>query len=162
MKIGVISDSHNLLRAEVLEALQGCAYILHAGDISKKEILDKLNTIAPVYAVRGNNDKEWACYLPQYLDMEIDGLRIFMTHKKKDLPEDLSPYGLVVYGHSHKFDLKEKKRNVILNPGSCGPRRFDQDITMAVLKVNKSGIQVKKILIPHEPEDSSRTKKSIA
>lgn len=103
MKIGIISDTHDLLRPEVVDALQGCDYILHGGDISSQRILDQLEQIAPVKAVRGNNDKEWADHLPFFLDFELGGLRIYMAHKKKDLPEDLTPYHLVIYGHSHQY-----------------------------------------------------------
>ena len=96
MQIGIISDTHDLLRPEVLKNLQGCDWILHGGDISSRKILDQLEAIAPVKAVRGNNDKDWAETLPTFLDFERGGLRICMTHKKKDLPDDLSPYNLAV------------------------------------------------------------------
>ena len=89
MKIGIISDTHDLLRPEVKDTLKGCDQILHGGDISSRGILDMLEEIAPVKAVRGNNDKEWAEQLPPFLDFELGGLRIYMTHKKKDLPVDL-------------------------------------------------------------------------
>ena len=124
MKIGIISDTHGLLRPEVVKALTGCDAILHGGDINRQEILDQLNTIAPVYVVRGNNDKEWAEHLPLTLDFTLTDLRIFMTHKKKDLPEDLSMFDLVVYGHSHKYAETYIGKTLLLNPGSCGPRRF--------------------------------------
>ena len=101
MKLGVISDTHGLLRPEVLSALEGCEAILHGGDINRQGIIDTLETIAPVYVVRGNNDEEWAEHIPLFLDIELSGLRIYMTHKKKDLPRDLTSYGLVVFGHSH-------------------------------------------------------------
>ena len=80
MKIGIISDTHGLLRPEVVKALMGCDAILHGGDINRQEILDQLNTIAPVYVVRGNNDKEWAEHLPLTLDFTLTDLRIFMAH----------------------------------------------------------------------------------
>ena len=106
MKIGILSDTHGLLRPEVLQALDGCAAILHGGDINRQEIIDRLEQIAPVYAVRGNNDKEWAEHLPLFLDFWLLGLHIYMTHKKKDLPKDLSSYDMVVYGHSHRYEEK--------------------------------------------------------
>ena len=89
-RLGLVSDTHNLLRTEVMEALSGAEAILHAGDISSQETLDQLRKIAPVYAVRGNADKEWAGHLPSYLDFELCGLHIYMTHKKKELPADLN------------------------------------------------------------------------
>ena len=103
MRIGILSDTHDLLRPEVADALQGCDYILHGGDISSQRVLDRLEQIAPVKVVRGNNDKEWAEHLPLFLDFELGGLRICMTHKKKDLPGDLSAYDLAIYGHSHQY-----------------------------------------------------------
>ena len=160
MKIGIISDTHDLLRAEVTESLKDCHAILHAADISSQKILDQLKQIAPVKAVRGNNDKEWAEHLPMFLDFELGGLRFFMTHKKKDLPEDLAPYQLVIYGHSHQYSSvwKEhggKQRTLLLNPGSCGPRRFIQPITMAVLTIEPDGWQVKQIIIPHAEREKA-------
>ena len=90
MKIGIISDTHDLLRLEVTTELQGCDYILHGGDISNQKILEHLERIAPVKVVRGNNDKDWAEHLPMFLDFELGGLRTNMAHKKKNLPRDLS------------------------------------------------------------------------
>ena len=159
MQIGIISDTHDLLRPEVLKNLQGCDRILHGGDISSRKILDQLEAIAPVKAVRGNNDKDWAEALPTFLDFELGGLRICMTHKKKDLPDDLSPYNLAVFGHSHSYtsDWKDypgnANRTLLLNPGSCGPRRFHQPITMAILTVEEDGWIAKRIEIPHAKKE---------
>ena len=149
MKIGIISDTHGLLRPEVLLALNGCEAILHAGDINSQNIIDELEKLAPVYVVRGNNDKEWAEHLPFFLDFEIAGLRVFMTHKKTDLPDDLSPYDLVVFGHSHKFEESHRGKTLLLNPGSCGPRRFNQPITLAILETKDRNITVTRLNIPH-------------
>ena len=135
-KIGILSDTHGLLRPEVIQALQGCEAILHGGDINRQDIIDQLNTIAPVYVVRGNNDKDWAEHIPMFLDFQLYGCHIYMTHKKKDLPQDLSDYDLVVYGHSHRYEQKSSGKTLLLNPGSCGPRRFHQDITMAIAEVD--------------------------
>ena len=160
MKIGILSDTHDLLRPEVIEALQGCDYILHGGDISSQKILDQLEQIAPVKVVRGNNDKDWAEHLPLYLDFELGGLRFYMTHKKKDLPKDLTPYDLVIYGHSHQYasvwqDYVGKRRTLLFNPGSCGPRRFIQPITMAILFIDPDGWQVKQVNIPHTTKEKA-------
>ena len=154
MKIGIVSDTHNLLRPEVIRNLQGCDWILHGGDISSQGILDQLEQIAPVKVVRGNNDKEWAEQLPAFLDFDLGGLRICMTHKKKDLPEDLSAYDLVICGHTHQYasgwqESGGKRRTLLLNPGSCGPRRFVQPITMAMLTIGPDGWNVEQINIPH-------------
>ncbi len=158
MKIGVISDTHDLLRPEVTANLQDCSCILHGGDISSRKILERLERIAPVRAVRGNNDEEWAEDLPSFLDFELGGLRICMAHKKKDLPGDLSPYDLAVFGHSHQYvsdwaDFAGGKRTLLLNPGSCGPRRFVQPITMAILTISSDGWIVKRIEIPHAKKE---------
>ena len=160
MKVGILSDTHDLLRPEVTEALRGCEWILHGGDISSRRVLDRLEEIAPVKAVRGNNDGEWAEYLPLFLDFELGGLRIYMAHKKKDLPRDLAAYDLVIYGHSHQYssDWQEyagKKRTLLFNPGSCGPRRFIQPITMAVLRIEPDGWDIRQIRIPHAAREKA-------
>lgn len=150
-KIGILSDTHGLLRPEVLNILQGCDAILHGGDINRQDIIDTLEKTAPLYVVRGNNDKEWAEKLPEFLDFSLFGLHMCMTHKKKELPKDLHDYDLVIYGHSHKYEEKREGTTLLLNPGSCGPRRFNQEITMAVLNVSDQG-QIQKICridIPH-------------
>ena len=148
MKIGIVSDTHGMLRPEVIETLEGCEAILHGGDITGPEILEKLGDIAPVHAVRGNGDREWAEYIPLLLDFELAGLRICMAHKKKDLPADVSGYDLVVFGHSHKYEEVRQGKTLLLNPGSCGPRRFHQAITMAVAEVADGSIEIKRIDIP--------------
>ena len=150
MKIGIVSDTHGLLRPEVIKALEGCEAILHGGDITGPEILEKLGDIAPVYAVRGNGDREWAEHIPVFLDFELAGLRVYMTHSKKDLPPDVSAYDLVVFGHSHKYEEVRQGRTLMLNPGSCGPRRFHQAITMAVAEAADRSIEVKRIDIPQK------------
>ena len=162
MRIGVISDTHNLLRDEVISALNGCDVILHGGDISGQKVLDQLQELAPVYVVRGNNDKEWAEHIPFYLDITLAGLHVYMTHKRKDLPKDLGAYDLVVYGHSHKYETSRQGNTLMLNPGSCGPRRFHQAITMAVLEISDGEIAVSRIDIPHKqpnPKASGRNLK---
>jgi len=150
MRIGVLSDTHGLLRPEVLSALEGCEAILHGGDINRQEILDVLSKIAPVHVVRGNNDGEWAEHIPTLLDFRLAGLRVCMAHKKKDLPADLSVYDLVVYGHSHRYEESRQGNALLLNPGSCGPRRFNQAITLAVLEAEDGRIAVRRVDIPHQ------------
>ena len=160
MKIGILSDTHDLLRPEVIDALRGCDRILHAGDISSREILDRLEEIAPVKAVRGNNDREWAEDLPAFLDFELGGLRIYMTHKKKDLPGDLGRYDLVICGHTHQYasvwqEPAGKHRTLLFNPGSCGPRRFIQPITLAILRIDPDGWDIEQISIPHPAKEKT-------
>ena len=148
-RIGVISDTHGLLRPEVVERLRDCELILHGGDINRQQVLDALADIAPLYVVRGNNDKEWDEHIPYSLTLEVEGVSVFMVHNKRDFPADVARYDLVVYGHSHKYDERRENGTVFLNPGSCGPRRFTQPITMAVVTVNGSAVAVERIDIPH-------------
>lgn len=138
-RIGVISDTHGLLRDEVKDVLSTCSVILHGGDINRQEVLDELKTIAKVYAVRGNNDREWAVNLPENLSLELFGLRIFMIHDRKRITEKLETYDLIIYGHSHKYEEVADGERIWLNPGSCGPRRFRHPVTMAVIEVEERG-----------------------
>ena len=151
MKLAILSDTHGLLRQEVVDRLAGCDAILHGGDINNQGILDTLAAIAPLYVVRGNNDREWAEHLPQQLDFEIAGIRVCMAHRKRDLPADLSPYALAVCGHSHRYEEQRLGRTLLLNPGSCGPRRFNQAITMAMAAVEGGRVTVTRIDIDHGP-----------
>lgn len=146
-RIGVLSDTHGLLRPEVLSSLSGCDAIIHGGDINKPEILEQLEKIAPVYVVLGNNDKEWAEHLPITLTFQIEQCRFFLVHNKKQVPGDLTGIDAVIFGHSHKYFAQELEGRLWLNPGSCGKRRFDQEITMAILTVDGSSLSVDKITI---------------
>lgn len=147
-KIGIISDTHGLLRPEVMEILKTCDYIFHGGDINRPEILDQLRPLASIYAVRGNNDKEWAEGLAKTLRFTIEGVEFFMTHNKKDVSWDLGTVQVVIFGHTHKYLEQNIDGRLWLNPGSCGKRRSDQEITMAVMTVEKGKYQTEKIVIP--------------
>lgn len=136
-RIGVLSDTHGKLREEVVEILRGCDVILHAGDINTPKVMESLREIAPLYIVRGNADKEWAEGLPESLTEEICGLRVFMVHNKKYLPKEIGNFDLMVFGHSHKYEERREGNCLFLNPGSCGPRRFSQPVTMAVVEVEE-------------------------
>ncbi len=149
-RIIILSDTHGLLRPEVLEYLSQADAIIHGGDINTKGIVDKLREYAPLYIVRGNNDKEWAADLPRSLTFTIEGVRFFLVHNKKDVPADLFDADVVIYGHSHKYACEERDGVLWLNPGSCGRRRFDQEITFAIMTVDNGHIQVEKVVIPHE------------
>lgn len=139
-KIGILSDTHNLLRPSVADILRTCEIILHAGDLHTRKLFDELAAIAPIYAVRGNADKEWAAFLPRSLSTELFGVRIFMIHDKKQIQEDISDKDLIICGHSHKYEQRTKNSQIWLNPGSCGHRRFALPVTMAVLTVSQNGI----------------------
>ena len=148
-KIGIISDTHGLLRPEVVERLKTCDAILHAGDVNRPEILDALRAVVPLCVVRGNNDKDWAENLPHSLTVELDGVRFFMIHNKRDLPKDLDDAQVVVFGHSHKYFEQTIDGRLWINPGSCGKRRFDQEISFAVLHIDGGAWHVEKIVLPN-------------
>ena len=150
MVLAILSDTHNLLRPQVLSQLEGVDAILHGGDISRQSVLDTLSTYAPLYVVRGNNDKDWAEHIPHDLTVTLGGITFYMVHKKAEIPRELPQVQVVIYGHSHKYAQEEKDGILYLNPGSCGPRRFSQDITMARMTIEDGSFTVEKILIPHE------------
>lgn len=138
--IGLISDTHGLLRNEALHALEGSELIIHAGDVGKPEILDTLKTIAPVVAVRGNVDTDsWASTLPETEVVETEVATIFVLHDVHAL--DLNPaagFHIVVSGHSHQPDRTERNGVLYINPGSAGPRRFQLPVTLARLDLGKT------------------------
>ena len=139
-----------MLRPQVLSYLDGADLILHAGDINTQAIVDQLETYGPLKVVRGNNDKDWAEQIPVHSQFTVEDVRFFMVHNKRDVPRELPPVDVIVYGHSHKYAQEEKQGVLWLNPGSCGPRRFHQDITMVIMAVDGKKIEVQKILIPHQ------------
>ena len=150
MKLAILSDTHGLLRRSVAEHLKTADAILHGGDINKPSIVDQLRQYAPLYIVRGNNDREWAEAIPHHLTVTLGGVTFFMVHNKKEVPGDLSGVDVVVFGHSHKYVQEEKSGMLWLNPGSCGPRRFHQEITMMMAEITDGAVRVEKVLIPHQ------------
>ena len=149
MKLAILSDTHGLLRPEVVEYLKTADAILHGGDINKQAIVDELRQYAPLYIVRGNNDWGWAEDIPHDLTVTLDGVTFCMVHNRKELPLNLAGVDVVVFGHSHKYVEEEKEGILWLNPGSCGPRRFHQEITMMMAEAEDGKLQVEKIVIPH-------------
>ena len=136
--VGIISDTHGLLRDEAIEALKKSDLILHAGDVGMREILEQLEQIAPVAAVRGNVDIEpWALKLPLTRALDIAGAVIYMIHDRSQLAIDPVRKGIsaVVFGHSHKSIVEMNNGVLYLNPGSAGPRRFNLPVTLARLKI---------------------------
>jgi len=135
-RIGIISDTHGLLRQEAIDALEGVDRILHAGDIGRPEHLDVLARIAPVTAIRGNIDRgAWAESLPEATTLTSGGLRVHMIHDRKALRADPGQEGwnVVISGHSHNPGIEEAGGVLWLNPGAAGPRRFRLPITLAFL-----------------------------
>ena len=138
LTIGVLSDTHGLLRQEAIQALIGVDHILHAGDVGDPLILDKLRWIAPLTAVRGNVDVSGVCRaLPATYVVELGGRFFYLVHSVHDL--DLSPtaasIAVVVSGHTHRAQIEERQGVLYLNPGSAGPRRFDLPVTVAKVTV---------------------------
>jgi uncharacterized protein len=136
--LGVISDTHGLLRPEAVAALQGVERIVHAGDIGSPDVLTALARIAPVSAVRGNNDRDtWAKAIPETDVVEVGDVSLYVLHDLHEL--DLDPraagFAAVIAGHSHQPRLEERDGVLFLNPGSAGPRRFKLPISMARLTV---------------------------
>ena len=147
-RIGIISDTHGLLRPEIKFVLNECDVIFHGGDITKEDILDELGRMSSIYAVRGNNDKEWAAHLREVLVFDLYGLRFLLVHDKKRIPPaKLKDVDIVVYGHSHKFNVERIGERLWINPGSCGPRRFVQPVSMAMLEIEDESFQLIKIEI---------------
>jgi uncharacterized protein len=143
--IGLISDTHGLLRPQALHALEGSDLIIHAGDVGDPEILETLKTLAPVFAVRGNVDTDpWALALPETEAIETDLATIYVLHDVHSL--DLDPvaagFHLIVSGHSHKPSRADRSGVLFLNPGSAGPRRFDLPVTVARLDLSQKPWQV--------------------
>lgn len=153
MKIGVISDTHGLLRPEVKPALAGVERILHLGDVGKASILKELEEIAPVTAVRGNVDREGLCgRLPETEVVLIEGRYIYMLHDLKTLHLDpaAGKFAAVLSGHTHVPNYFMKKGVLYFNPGSCGPRRFELPVTVGLLEVSADG-ELKAEIVPLTP-----------
>ncbi|CAB3792255.1 metallophosphoesterase family protein [Paraburkholderia fynbosensis] len=137
-RIGLISDTHNLMRPEALRHLAGCDAIIHAGDICNQAVLDALRQIAPVTAVRGNNDTgDWAASLPTHATLSVQQVTIRVVHDIADLGADprREGVGVVVSGHSHKPSISERDGVLFVNPGSAGPRRFKLPICAGILTI---------------------------
>lgn len=146
-KLGIISDTHGLLRPEVVEILKNCDCILHAGDVDRPELLDELRYLGSLYVVRGNNDGDWAQNLSRTLRFKIEGIEFFMTHNKKDVAWNLGNAQIVIFGHSHHYFEEMIDERLWLNPGSCGRRRFGGDVTMAVMEIDSGNWKINKILL---------------
>lgn len=144
LRIGLIADTHGLLRPEALEAMRGCDRIVHAGDVGTPQVLDALRECAPVDAIRGNVDRgSWAAALPDHLDLELGGCRIHVLHDLKDwAPDrDAARPQVVVAGHSHKPAMQQHGDVLHINPGSAGPRRFKLPISVGYLHVEEGRVR---------------------
>ena len=151
VEIGLISDTHGLLRPGVLPLLEGCDLILHAGDVGDAGILEALEAVAPVKAVRGNTDYgALGAALPLTELVEVGGKVVYLLHILEDLDLDPAAAGIdvVVYGHTHRPLVEERGGVLYVNPGSCGPRRFDLPVTIGRLTADGDGLSVRLLPVP--------------
>jgi uncharacterized protein len=152
MRIGLISDTHNLLRASALEALRGSDRIIHGGDVGEGTVLEALSALAPLTVVRGNNDTApWAKALPEQARLKLGAIRVLVVHDLKTLAPQASAWRprVIVSGHSHQPSVREAGSVLYVNPGSAGPRRFRLPISVAELII--SGAQVQARIIELAP-----------
>jgi len=148
--IGVISDTHGLVRDEALAALRGCERIVHAGDIGGPEVLERLAEIAPVEAVRGNNDREaWARAVPASRVVALGARTAYLTHEPAHVPEGVADDGheVVIVGHTHRPSIERRDGVLFVNPGSAGPRRFTLPVTVALLWPRERGVDAELVEI---------------
>ena len=144
--IGLISNTHGLVRPQALDALRGVDLILHAGDIGKPEVLIALKAMAPLVAIKGNNDRgPWATRLPETKTVAIGAAKLFLIHDVNDLAFDPSERGIVtvISGHSHKPSMMHRDGVLFVNPGSAGPRRFKLPVAVGKLRISAGGVQAK-------------------
>ncbi len=150
MMIGVIADTHGLLREEFIEAFGMCSIIFHAGDIGKEEILHELEKIAPVIAVRGNNDRgDWADKLPDEVRVEVNHKKIYMIHDLKACKAEFKKgeVDIVISGHSHIYKEEQKGHILYLNPGGAGAKRFGRPATVMIIEERSSVFQIKQLIL---------------
>lgn len=155
-KLAILSDTHGLLRQQVLTELDGADILLHAGDVNTPTTRKALEAYGEAHIVRGNNDREWAESLPKSLHVTIEGVRFFLVHKKLDVPKALTNVDVIVYGHSHKYAAEVVDGVLWLNPGSCGRRRFDLEITMCRMTVDAGQYCFEKVPIAYGPVKKGR------
>lgn len=154
MRIGLIADTHGLLRPEALDALHGCDHLLHAGDIGSPDILPMLATLAPVTAIRGNNDTAaWARALPETAVARLGGLAIYLIHDLKTLSARAPPerVDVIVSGHSHRPSVERRDGRLLVNPGGAGRRRFRLPITVGLLTIEAGRVEATILPLAVEP-----------
>jgi putative phosphoesterase len=146
LRVGLVSDTHGLLRPDARAFLVGCDYIVHGGDVGGPKILDELAVMAPLIAVRGNNDTEpWAAHLPKTELIRVGNLFVYVIHNLAELDIDPGAAGIrvVVSGHSHKPMVEKRDGVLYVNPGSCGPRRFKLPISVGEITVSGSAVNAR-------------------
>lgn len=149
IRVGVLSDTHGLLRPQALAALSGSELLIHAGDIGKPEILERLHQVAPVHAVRGNVDRgAWVEALAASAVVEVGRASLYVLHDLAELDVDpvAACFSAVIYGHSHEPRIENRRGVLYLNPGSCGPRRFRLPVTVARIVIEADGTATAEIV----------------
>jgi hypothetical protein len=152
LRVGLLSDTHGLLRREARAFAVGCDYIIHGGDIGSAAILDELGAIAPLVAVKGNNDtQKWADHLPSTEMIRIAGVFVYVIHDISQL--DIEPHSagvqVIVSGHSHQPLIEHRHGILYINPGSCGPRRFKLPISVGEMIVSGTKVRVRTVELAH-------------
>ena len=148
--VGVISDTHGLIRPEALKVLEGVSLIIHAGDVGTQSVLHRLENIAPVIAVRGNTDRDgWAFKLPFTEALEIGGVFLYVLHDldRLDLDPAASGFSAVINGHTHRPAIEKSGKLLFLNPGSAGPKRHDLPVSVALLSIKNNSLKAELLLL---------------
>jgi putative phosphoesterase len=148
LRVGLISDTHGLLRPEARAFAGSCDYIIHGGDIGSAAILDELSALAPLIAVKGNNDRQaWAAHLPETEMIRVGGVFIYVIHDISQL--DIEPHAagaqVIVSGHSHKPSIRLRDGILYINPGSCGPRRFNLPLSVGEIRVEGTKVRARTV-----------------
>jgi uncharacterized protein len=148
LRVGLVSDTHGLLRAEARAFVGGCDYIIHGGDIGSAAILDELSALAPLTAVKGNNDRQaWAAHLPETEMIRVGGVFIYIIHDLSQL--DIEPHAagaqVIVSGHSHKPLIEFRDGILYVNPGSCGPRRFKLPLSVGEIRIEGTRVRARTV-----------------
>jgi len=154
MRVGLISDTHDFLRPEARRTLAGVEHIIHAGDICSAGVLDELTEIAPVTAVRGNNDRgPWASAIPLTQTITFENVVVHVIHNVDELAQDpaAAGYQVVVYGHSHRPLIERWNGVLYVNPGSAGPRRFSLPVSVGVIEIADRKIDARLYTLDHQP-----------
>ena len=147
VKAGIISDTHGLLRPEVLEILKTCDYVIHAGDFTEEKILDQIRFMGKLYAVRGNSDGYWAQSLKERQRFRIEGLEFLLVHDRHRAGSAAGEADVIISGHTHRYAQEQMDGKLWLNPGTCGWPRFPGEESMAVMEIDGREYRVRKVML---------------
>ena len=146
-RVGILSDTHGLMRPKVLEILKTCDYVLHAGDFTEEKILDQIRFLGTLYAVRGNSDGYWAQKLAWRQQFQIEGLKFLMVHDRQRAGGAVREADVIISGHTHRYAEEMADGKLWLNPGTCGWPRFPGEVSMAVMEVDGRDFRVERIML---------------